>query len=87
MSIPRNLSFLANGASATGVLGVATGGTGAATWTTGRVLLGNGAGSFQEVAPGTAANVLTSDGTAWVSSPPTVPAGASIYTANNFGGF
>ena len=27
MSIPRNLSFLAEGASATGVLGVANGGT------------------------------------------------------------
>jgi len=33
MSIPRNLSFLAEGASATGVLGVANGGTGVTTST------------------------------------------------------
>ena len=34
---------------------------------------------------GTSGNVLTSNGSAWVSSAP--PAGANIYTANNFGGF
>ena len=69
MSIPRNLSFLAPGASATGVLSAANGGTGLTS-------------------PGTSANVLTSNGTAWVSSAPAaIPAGANIYTANNFGGF
>jgi hypothetical protein len=69
MSIPRNLSFLAPGASATGVLSAANGGTGLTS-------------------PGTSANVLTSNGTTWVSSAPAaIPAGASIYTANNFGGF
>ena len=69
MSIPRNLSFLAPGASATGVLSAANGGTGLTS-------------------PGTSANVLTSNGTTWVSSAPAViPAGANIYTANNFGGF
>ena len=69
MSIPRNLSFLAEGASATGVLSAANGGTGLTS-------------------PGTAANVLTSNGTTWASTAPVAaPAGASIYTANNFGGF
>ena len=69
MSIPRNLSFLAEGASATGVLSAANGGTGLTS-------------------PGTTANVLTSNGSGWVSSAPAaVPAGASFYTANNFGGF
>ena len=88
MSIPRNLSFLAEGASATGVLGVTNGGTGAATLTANNVLLGNGTSALQVVAPGTSANVLTSNGTTWVSSAPAaIPAGANIYTANNFGGF
>jgi len=37
---------------------------------------------------GASGNVLTSDGTTWVSSANAgAPAGASIYTANNFGGF
>ena len=71
MSIPRNLSLLAEGASATGVLAPANGGTGLTS-------------------PGNSANVLTSNGSSWVSSAPAaavVPAGAIIYTANNFGGF
>ena len=69
MSIPRNLSFLAEGASATGVLAASNGGTGLTS-------------------PGNSANVLTSNGSSWVSSAPAAAqAGASIYTANNFGGF
>ena len=143
MSIPRNLSFLAEGASATGVLGVANGGTGvttstgtgstvlsispalttpalgipasgvmtnvtglplttgvtgtlpvanggtgAVTLTANNVLLGNGTSALQVVAPSTSGNVLTSNGTTWASTTPVAaPAGASIYTANNFGGF
>jgi hypothetical protein len=74
----------------TGTLPVANGGTGAATLTANNVLLGNGTSALQTVAPGTTGNVLTSNGTTWVSSTPassTAPAGASIYTANNFGGF
>jgi hypothetical protein len=44
MTIPRNLSFLAEGASSTGVLGVPNGGSGATTLT--GYLIGNGASAF-----------------------------------------
>jgi hypothetical protein len=46
---------------------VANGGTGATTLTANNVLLGNGTSALQAVAPGTAGNLLTSDGTTWVS--------------------
>jgi len=51
-------------------LTVAQGGTGAATLTSNNVLLGNGTSAPQVVAPSTAGNVLTSNGTTWVSSAP-----------------
>jgi hypothetical protein len=54
----------------TGTLGVANGGTGAATLTANNVLLGNGTSALQVVAPGTNGNILTSNGTTWVSSTP-----------------
>jgi len=70
MTISRNLSILAEGASSTGVLAVTNGGTGAATLTANNVLLGNGTSAVQFVAPGTTGNVLTSNGTTWTSSTP-----------------
>lgn len=50
-------------------------------YTANRVLLGNGTSLFQEVAPGTAGNLLTSNGTTWTSA--TAPAGGitNIVTA------
>lgn len=57
-----------------GTLGVAAGGTGATTLTANNVILGNGTSAVQFVAPGTNGNVLTSNGTTWVSS----AAGASL---------
>jgi trimeric autotransporter adhesin len=54
----------------TGTLPVANGGTGAATFTSNNVLLGNGTSAFQVVAPSTAGNVLVSNGTTWVSQAP-----------------
>jgi hypothetical protein len=51
-------------------LTVAQGGTGAATLTANNVLLGNGTSAPQVVAPSTSGNVLTSNGTTWVSSSP-----------------
>lgn len=49
-------------------LAVSSGGTGLATLTANNLLLGNGTGNVQFVAPGTAGNVLTSNGTTWASS-------------------
>lgn len=51
----------------TGTLPVASGGTGSTSLTANNVLLGNGTSALQVVAPGTAGNVLTSNGTTWVS--------------------
>ena len=53
-------------------LGVASGGTGLATLTANNVLLGNGASAPTFVAPGTAGNLLTSNGTTWQSTAATV---------------
>lgn len=55
------------GVSLTSPLGVPSGGTGAATLQQNSVLLGNGNGAVQTVAPGTSGNVLVSNGTSWVS--------------------
>jgi hypothetical protein len=49
-------------------LPVASGGTGLATLTANNVILGNGTSNPTFVAPGNSANVLTSNGTTWVSS-------------------
>ena len=60
--------------SLTAPLGAASGGTGLSTLTANSVLLGNGIAAVQLVAPGTAKNVLTSNGTTWASTAPTVAA-------------
>jgi len=70
-----NLGAAASGAnsditSITGLttpLTVAQGGIGTATLTSNNVLLGNGTGALQAVAPSTSGNVLTSNGTTWQS--------------------
>jgi hypothetical protein len=49
-------------------LSVASGGTGLTTLTANNVILGNGTSNPSFVAPGNSANVLTSNGTTWVSS-------------------
>lgn len=51
----------------TGVLPVANGGSGSDTLPIGSVLLGNGVGALQAVAPGENGTVLTSNGTTWVA--------------------
>lgn len=48
---------------------VANGGTGLSTLTSGNVILGNGTSAPSFVAPGTAGNVLTSNGSTWLSAP------------------
>jgi hypothetical protein len=49
------------------VISAQYGGTGSANLTADNVILGNGANTVKVVAPGTSGNVLTSDGTTWVS--------------------
>ena len=51
-------------------ISVASGGTGATSLTANNVLLGNGTSAVQVIAPSTAGNVLTSDGTTWASTAP-----------------
>jgi hypothetical protein len=62
----------------TGTLSVANGGTGATTLTANNVLLGNGTSAPSFVAPSTNGNVLTSNGTTWVS---TAPAASGVTSA------
>jgi hypothetical protein len=67
-----------------GTLPVAAGGTGATSLTANNVILGNGTSAVQVVAPGTNGNVLTSNGTTWVSSTPA--AGVSLSADNTWTG-
>jgi len=67
----------------TGTLPVANGGTSLATLTANNVILGNGTSAPNFVAPSTAGNLLTSNGTTWVSSTPAAPAsGALVYLSS-----
>jgi hypothetical protein len=69
-----NVSFTHSGTTATfGTVGVASGGTGQTSLTANNVILGNGTSAVQFVAPGTSGNVLTSNGTAWISDTPANP--------------
>lgn len=52
----------------TGTLAVGNGGTGASSLSANGVLLGNGTSALQTVAPGSTGNVLTSNGTTWIST-------------------
>jgi hypothetical protein len=58
------------GGTITGItdLAVADGGTGSSSLTLNSVLIGNGTSALLAVAPSTAGNVLTSNGTAWAST-------------------
>ena len=76
---------------------VASGGTGLTTLTANNVLIGNGTSNVAFVAPGTSGNVLTSNGTTWVSgasfvtgmimlwsgSIATIPAGFALCNGSN----
>jgi hypothetical protein len=96
MSIPRNLGNFADNVNSsgqvslttgvTGTLPVANGGTGAATLTANNVLLGNGTSAPQVVAPGSNGNILTSNGTTWVSSTPAAGGVTSVATGNGLSG-
>ena len=75
MTIPRNLSFLAQGASSTGVLSVPYGGTGVTSFTAGYIPYGNGTGAFNS------SSNLTFDGTNLGVG------GSQISVLNSGGGF
>lgn len=61
---------------------VAQGGTGLATLTANNVILGNGTGTPNFVAPGSNGNILTSNGTTWTSATP-ASSGVTSLTAGN----
>jgi hypothetical protein len=77
MTAAFNLSQLANNLNSSGQLDatdglvgsipVANGGTGRSSVTANNVVLGNGTSALQVVAPSTNENVLTSDGSTWIS--------------------
>jgi hypothetical protein len=80
--------FAASNVTITNPLTVSNGGTGRANLTLGSVVVGNNTGTVTLVAPGTANNVLTSNGTHWVSQTPTasgVSTGKAIAMALIFG--
>jgi hypothetical protein len=62
-----NITALNASSISSGTLGVARGGTGANTLTSENVVIGNGTSAVKFVAPGTTGNVLTSNGSAWLS--------------------
>ena len=72
----------------TNALSVQYGGVGTTSLTANAVLLGNGTSAVQTVAPGANGNILTSNGTTWVSSTPVLSftAGKAIAIAMVFGG-
>jgi hypothetical protein len=81
--------FAASNVTITNPLTVSSGGTGSANLTLGSVVVGNNTGTVTLVAPGTANNVLTSNGTHWISQTPTggtgITTGKSIAMAMIFG--
>jgi hypothetical protein len=68
--VMTNVTGLPLSTGVTGTLPVANGGTGATSLTANNVILGNGTSAVQVVAPGSNGNILTSNGTTWVSSAP-----------------
>jgi len=75
VAVPAGRSYLLynNGTDVVNALdgiSVVSGGTGTNTLTAESVVVGNGTNAVKFVAPGTAANILTSNGSAWVSQAP-----------------
>lgn len=65
---------------------VVNGGTGVTSFTPNTVLLGNGSGPLVTVAPGVTGNVLTSNGSTWVSAPPSGGGGGTGILSIGFQG-
>jgi hypothetical protein len=66
---------------------VAGGGTGLASLTANNVILGNGSSAPTFVAPGASGNILTSNGSTWVSSAPSSGTVTSVALADSTGLF
>lgn len=79
--------FSASNATFTNALAVASGGSGRANLTANSVLIGNNTSAVNFVAPGASGNVLTSNGTTWVSQAQSagVTTGKAIAMAMIFG--
>lgn len=79
--------FAASNVTITNALGVASGGTGRANLTANSVMIGNNTSAVNFVAPGSSGNVLTSNGTTWVSQAASggITTGKSIAMAMIFG--
>lgn len=79
--------FSASNVSLTNALAVSSGGTGRANLTANSVILGNNTSAVNFVAPGASGNVLTSNGTTWVSQAQTagVSTGKAIAMSMIFG--
>jgi hypothetical protein len=76
-----SLSALNGSNISSGTIAVGVGGTGIGALTDNNVILGNGSNAVKFVAPGTAGNVLVSDGTTWTSN--TAPTSGALATGNN----
>jgi hypothetical protein len=77
-----NQNTTGTAANVTGTVAVANGGTGTTSLAANNVVLGNGTSAVQVVAPGTNGNVLTSNGTTWVSATPSGGVTSITGTAN-----
>lgn len=75
MTQAQNVANATSSINSSSILTAAGGGTGAATLSANNVLLGNGTSPLQAVAPGANGQVLTSNGTTWVSQ---APAGGGV---------
>jgi hypothetical protein len=76
-----SLSALNGSNISSGTIAVGVGGTGIGSLTNNNVILGNGSSAVKFVAPGTAGNVLVSDGTTWTSN--TAPSSGALAAGNN----
>jgi hypothetical protein len=76
-----SLSALNGSNISSGTIAVGVGGTGIGALTNNNVILGNGSSAVKFVAPGTAGNVLVSDGTTWTSN--TAPSSGALAAGNN----
>jgi hypothetical protein len=78
-----NQNTTGTAANITGTAAVANGGTGRTTLTSNNVVLGAGTSAVNFVAPGTAGNVLTSNGTTWQSTAVPISSTAEAQAGTN----